>query len=181
MTDSDIVPFDPGDEMPARIPDNLQSIRLAIGAALDDLKALDQAGDLDGLLVGIAVLDILRRDLGELRAAAGAAASKHMDKKTYALDHVGLFERKADVKRTTDWDTLLRQIRQRALVNTETGEVVETPDEAVQRCLDLIKEIVPLYRSTAAKQGGLSAAGIDKDDVQDSEWKAPNVVYKGKR
>jgi hypothetical protein len=165
----------------AALPPGLQSIREAIGAALDDLNALDAAGDLDGLLVGIAVLDIIRRDLGVLRSAAGTAASGHMDSKMIALEGVGLFEKKADVKRTTDWDELLKEIRRRSLVDTDTGEVVEDPQVAVDRCLDLIRTIVPLYRSTSAKQGGLTGAGIDKDRVQDSEWKAANVVYKGKK
>lgn len=177
---SDLVPVN--DELDkAVLPPGLQNIREAIGAALDDLKALDEAGDLDGLLVGIAVLDIIRRDLGVLRAEAGRAASGHMDSKTLALEGVGLFEKKADVKRTTDWDCLLGEIRRRSMVDTETGEMVEDPSEAVDRCLALIRDIVPLYRSTAAKQGGLAGAGIDKDRVQDSEWKAANVVYKGKK
>lgn len=177
---SDLVPFDdPLAEV--QLPPTLAAIRLAIGNALDDIKALEEAGDLEGLLVGVAVLDIIRRDLGVLRAEAGRAASGQMDEKVVALNHVGLFERKADVKRTTDWDTLLGEMRRRALVDPETGEVVEDPADAVDRLLGLVREIVPLYRSTAAKQGGLTGAGIDKERVQDSEWKAPNVVYKGKK
>lgn len=176
---SDLVPVN--DELDTvALPPALRSIREAIGAALDDLKALDEAGDLDGLLVGIAVLDIIRRDLGVLRSAAGSAASGHMDSKMVALEGVGLFEKKSDVKRTTDWDELLKEIRQRSLVDTDTGEMVDDPSVAVDRCLNLVRAIVPLYRSTAAKQGGLNGAGIDKDRVQDSEWKAANVVYKGK-
>lgn len=175
---TELVPVDP-DLTGVSLPPNLRTIREAIGAALDDLNALDEAGDLDGLLVGIAVIDIIRRDLGVLRSAAGVAASRHMDEKTLAMEGVGLFEKKADVKRTTDWDTLLGEIRRRSLADFDTGEVVDDAGEAVDRCLALVREIVPLYRSTAAKQGGLKSAGIDKDNVQDSEWKAPNVVYRG--
>jgi len=177
---TELVPFD--DQLTeVQLPPNLAAIRLAIGNALDDIKALEEAGDLDGLLIGVAVLDIIRRDLGVLRAEAGRAASGQMQEKVVALTHVGLFERKADVKRTTDWDAIISEIRKRALVDVETGEMVDDPAEAVERALALVREIVPLYRSTGAKQGGLKGAGIDKDQVQDSEWKAPNVVYKGKK
>ncbi len=176
---SDLIPAH--DEVDVQLPPGLQAIRAAIGASLDDVKALDESGDLTGLLVGIAAIDTIRRDLGDLRSVAGAAAAGHMESKQVAIDNVGLFERKSDVKRTTDWDAIIGEIRRRALVDSDTGEVVDDPALAVERCLALIRDIVPLYRSTSAKQGGLSGAGIDKEQVQDSEWKAPNVVFKGNR
>jgi hypothetical protein len=160
------------------LPPALAQIRAAIAASLDDLNALVAEGDVEAILVGIAVLDTIKRDLGVLRQAAGNAAADLMPDKMMALDGVGLFERKAAAKRTTDWDAILTAVRQRALVDTDTGEVVDDPAVAVARMEELVRGIVPMYRSTAAKQGGLSAAGIDKDSVQDTEWKPADVTFR---
>ena len=46
------------------------------------------------------------------------------------------------------------------------------------RMANLVRAIVPLYKSTAAKQAGLSAAAIDKDSVQDTEWNRPDVTFR---
>lgn len=158
--------------------DPLVVIRDMIGAAYKDARRLQEAGDWEGLLLGLATLDILRRDIATLRDAVGEMAAPLMPEKAIPIEGVGLFTRRATSKRTTDWDTLLGEIRGRALV-TDDGEIVEDPVEAVDAALALIRSIVPLYRSTAAKQGGLSDAGIDRETVQDDEWKAPNVSFKG--
>lgn len=160
------------------MPPALAAIRQSIAASLDDLNALVAAGDVEAILVGVAVLDTIRRDIGVLRQAAGNAAADLMPEKMMAIDNVGLFERKASAKRTTDWDAILSAVRARALVDSDTGEMVESPSVAVDRMMELVQAIVPLYKSTAAKQGGLSAAAIDKDAVQDTEWKPADVVYR---
>ncbi len=160
------------------MPPALAAIRQSIAASLDDLNDLVAAGDVEAILVGVAVLDTIRRDIGMLRQAAGTAAADLMPDKMVAIDNVGLFERKAAAKRTTDWDAILSAVRARALVDSDTGEMVESPSVAVDRLLELVQAIVPLYKSTGAKQGGLAAAAIDKDAVQDTEWKPADVVYR---
>ncbi|MFZ4431575.1 MAG: hypothetical protein ACOYOQ_00110 [Microthrixaceae bacterium] len=144
------------------------------------MRTLADEGDLDGVLIGLAVLDVIRKDLGDLRSdvgAAGAALMTERGEKQIAMEGVGLFERKPDSKRTTDWDAILNEIRQRARV-TPDGEVITDAAEAIDRVIELVRLVVPLYRSTNAKQAGLATAGIPKDDVQTTEWKVPNVVYR---
>jgi hypothetical protein len=160
------------------LPPALASIRQSIAAAVDDIEALAEAGDIDTLLVGVAVLDTIRKDLAALRSTAGVAAAEHMPDKMYALEGVGLFERKVPSKRATDWDAILNAVRQRAIADPDTGELADNPVAAVDKALDLIRAIVPLYKSTNAKQAGLTGAGIDKDDVQDTEWRAPDVTFR---
>ena len=99
------------------------------------------------------------------------------DDKQAIVDGYGLFERRSAVKRVTDWDAILDRIATRSLYDAD-GEAVADPAIAVSRHEALVRSIIPLYRSTSAKQGGLSAAGIDKSDVQDDEWAIPNVTFK---
>ncbi len=163
------------------LPPALAAIRAAIAASLDDLRDLEAADDLNGILVGIAVIDVIRKDLADLRQAAGVAAAERMDSKQVALEGIGLFERKAAAKRVTDWDAILSLLESRAVVDPATGEVVDDPREAVSRLTALFRKVVPLYRSTGAKQAVLSEAGIDRDAVQDTEWRAPDVVFRASK
>lgn len=180
MTDeptTDLTPVDDKTPQVDALPD-LAAVRDAISSASADLAALAEAGDWESILMGIAVLDTIRRELSILRSTAGGIAAELMPDKEYLVPGVGLWERRSTAKRVTDWDAILNAIQNRALVDTKTGEVIEDPRIAVDRMYRLIKAIVPLYRSTAAKQGGLSEAGIDKEAVQDTSWGRADVTFK---
>lgn len=153
------------------------AIRAGILASYARMIELADDGDLDRLLVGLAVCDIIANDLRDLRSEVGARAHRLMDRRRVSIEHVGTFERQATLKRATDWDAILTEIRGRALVD-EHGEVVDDPVAAVDRCLELVRKIVPLYESTGAKQGGLKDAGVNLDSVQRQVDKTPNVTWK---
>lgn len=159
-------------------PPELNAIRRSISDAADSVRALAESGDLDQILVGIAVIDTLRRDLALLRSTAGGLAADLMPDSEVLMEGVGAFERRASAKRVTDWEAILTAIQTRSIVDADTGEFVEDPRVAVDRMANLVRAIVPLYKSTAAKQAGLSAAAIDKDSVQDTEWNRPDVVFR---
>ena len=158
------------------LTDHIESLD-AIPAWVMDLYDGSDDLDLAALLKLVGSLDRARKALAETRDALGAKAAQLMDDKQAIVDGYGLFERRSAVKRVTDWDAILDRIATRSLYDAD-GEAVADPAIAVSRHEALVRSIIPLYRSTSAKQGGLSAAGIDKSDVQDDEWAIPNVTFK---
>lgn len=176
---AEVVPVDTNDGLDrVALPPELDRVRRSISDAADEVRELAESGDWEQILVGIAVIDTLRRDLALLRSTAGGLAADLMPEKEHLMEGVGAFERRASAKRVTDWDAILSAIQTRSIVDADTGEFVEDPRVAVDRMAKLVRAIVPLYRSTAAKQGGLVDARIDRDDVQDTEWGRPDVTFR---
>ena len=179
------------DHLPA-IPDDQQveragfrTLREQIADADTKINELVEAGDTEGLAWGIASVAILLRDLRTLENAAKTGLHKAMaanDQWEMIVEGLGEFSRVMSGGSTkTDWAPLKEMIRNRALVDTDTGEMIDDPAEAVDRCLELIFEVAPLTPSTNARVGAMkSTLGLDKDqidDINEKQAKRPSVRF----
>lgn len=174
------------------IPDEQQieragfrNLRQQIADADARISDLVKQGDTEGLAWGIASVQILLRDLRTLDQAAKVGLHEAMERKgewELLIEGLGEFSRVMSGGSTkTDWAPLREMIRNRALVNTETGEMVDDPAEAVDRALELVFEVAPLTPSTNARVGAMkNTLGLDKDqidDINEKQGKRPSVRF----
>ena len=149
-----------------------RTLRQQIADADAHVSDLVAAGDTEGLGWGIASVAILLRDLRTLEGTAKRGMHEAMaanDEWELDIEGLGHFQRTfSAASKKTDWGTLRSIMRDRALVDTETGEKITDADRAVDQLLDIMFEVAPLTPSTNARTAGLKdRLGMDKDTIDD--------------
>lgn len=146
-------------------PSPVVALREAIGAMVDDVTALVEAGDWEALVRG---LEPLQQVLGDLRlveqqAKRGIAAT--MPDRRVTVDGVGTVERKARITRKNwDSDELLRKIIAGAILDEATGEVPSSPVVAADLILQELRAVMPITGSLGWRVTALRERGYDPDE-----------------
>lgn len=162
MTDTDIGPGQGLEAMPA-LPMQRDAARALVGLrlAIADMDAqradLREQGDTNSLLVGLASLKMLVRDLRTLAEQVEQDASDLMGeqgRREVGIDNVGLFERKRSTTRR-NWQT--RELAAAAVSRAMDADGLGHPSDVVDLMFDV-------FSISSAKVTALRTRGFEPDE-----------------
>ena len=150
-------------ERPGASP--VEALRVAIGAMVDDVAALVEAGDWETLIRGLEPLQQVLGDLRIVEQQVKRGIADTMPERRVTVEGVGTVERKAKVSRKNwDSDELLRKLIARAILDSETGELPSSPIVAADLILQELRAVMPITGSLGWRVTALRERGIDPDE-----------------
>lgn len=143
----------------------VQALRVAIGAMMDDVAALVEAGDWEALIRGLEPLQQVLGDLRLIEQQVKRGIADTMPERRVTVEGVGTVERKAKVTRKNwDSDELLRKIIAVAILDRETGELPSSPMIAADLILQELRAVMPITGSLGWRVTALRERGFDPDE-----------------
>jgi hypothetical protein len=158
--------LEPVSPLPQPAPtDAVRALREAIAKITDDAKVLAEAGDYEGLIRG---LEPLQQIIGDLRIVENDVRNfiaDTMPERRVTIPGVGTVERRLKItRRNWDSEAILRRLIMQALVDPETGEIPNSPMEAVDKVIVEVKACAPFTGSMAWRTTALRERGFDLDE-----------------
>lgn len=137
----------------------------ALTHANDRRAELAEAGDWESLGWGLDRLTEIHRQLSELVAAIESDVYELMPEKRGTIDHLGTLEKKRGSNRKK-WqsDRLVTRLVRAALDPEGTGELPDSPYEAVDTVVSTLTACAPFTGSMGWRVTALKERGIDPDE-----------------
>lgn len=144
----------------------LAALRQGIADMDAERAELAEEGDTESLLVGLSALQVLVRDLRTLAGQVETDASRLMGeqgRRSIAIDHVGLFERKrSTVRKNWQHADLAKAVLDRAW---DAGDITHPAD--------VVAELAACAGFSYWRVGALKARGFEPDEwceADDAHW-----------
>jgi len=143
----------------------------------EQVMALAEAGDWEGLVRGLVPMQQMLRELRDLESLVKQATAECLPSKRVTVEGVGTVERRAATQRKRwDSDELLRRLVFASLVDENTGEMVATDAlDAAERVHAVVSDVLPITGSLGWRVGALRERGVDPDEWCEVSFGAPTV------
>lgn len=143
----------------------LELLRGAIGAMDERRAELVEAGDWEGLVVGLSSMRRLSADLRALADLVERDVAELLPERRVELEGVGVIEKqKRTTRRAWESDRLLAAVVRKALDPEGTGEIPYSPMEAVAALTGALTAVVPFTGSLGWRVTALRDMGFEPGD-----------------